>query len=92
MFLRIRICIFQETSPKESQPEQSNDAESEMDHQNSNSSNTAGRFARPMESGDNVERPIGNKSGSGVLYSHLNLGILQKFKYLIFIKLIHFVP
>ena len=34
-----------------------------MDHQNSNSSNTAGRFARPMESGDNVERPIGNKLG-----------------------------
>merc|ERR1712038_366115 len=53
-------AIQQETSPKESQPEQSNDAESEMDHQNSNSSNTAGRFARPMESGDNVERPIGH--------------------------------
>ena len=34
-----------------------------MDHQNSNSSNTAGRFVRPMESGDNVERPIGNKLG-----------------------------
>ena len=34
-----------------------------MDHQNSNSSNTAGRFARPMESGDNVERPIANKLG-----------------------------
>jgi uncharacterized protein YfaP (DUF2135 family) len=37
-----------------------------MDHQNSNSSsNTTGRFARPFafESGDNVERPIGNKLG-----------------------------
>ena len=31
-----------------------------MDHQNSNSSNTAARFARPMESGDNVDRTNGN--------------------------------
>ena len=32
-----------------------------MDHQNSNSSNTAARFARPMESGDNVDRTNGNQ-------------------------------
>ena len=31
-----------------------------MDHQSSNSSNTAARFARPMESGDNVDRTNGN--------------------------------
>merc|ERR1712088_1118734 len=48
----------QETS-QSTQTEQSNGVESEMDHQNSNSSNTAARFARPMESGDNVDRTNG---------------------------------
>ena len=48
-----------------------------MDHQNSNSSNTAARFARPMESGDNVDRTNGNTfslSSSclfGSLYNYL---------------------
>ena len=51
---------FQETDPQSTQTEQNNGVESEMDHQNSNSSNTAARFARPMESGDNVDRTNGN--------------------------------
>jgi len=50
--------IQQESSPQQSQQEHQNDVEAEMDHQNSNSSNTVGRFARPMESGDNLEKPI----------------------------------
>ena len=50
---------FQETDPQSTQTEQNNGVESEMDHQNSNSSNTAARFARPMESGDNVDRTNG---------------------------------
>ena len=33
-----------------------------MDHQNSNSSNTLGGFARPIESGDNVEKQKGKIS------------------------------
>merc|ERR1712018_504955 len=48
----------QETSLQQNQPVQSNEADCEMD-QNSNSCNTAGRFARPMESGDNVDRTNG---------------------------------
>ena len=51
---------LQESGSQSNQPEQNNEADSEMDHQNSNSSNTAARFARPMESGDNVDRTNGN--------------------------------
>jgi len=51
--------IQQESGSQSNQPEQNNEADSEMDHQNSNSSNTAARFARPMESGDNVDRTNG---------------------------------
>ena len=58
--LLIFWTIFQETDPQSTQTEQNNGVESEMDHQNSNSSNTAARFARPMESGDNVDRTNGN--------------------------------
>ena len=58
--LLIFWTFFQETDPQSTQTEQNNGVESEMDHQNSNSSNTAARFARPMESGDNVDRTNGN--------------------------------
>ena len=53
--------FFQETS-QQSQQEQNNKADTEMDHQNSNSSNTLGGFARPIESGDNVEKQRGKIS------------------------------
>jgi len=50
--------IQQESSPQLSQKEQNNDAETEMDHQNSNGNSAVDRFARPMGSGDNLEKPI----------------------------------
>merc|ERR1712110_1233707 len=52
---------LQETS-QQSQQEQNNEADTEMDHQNSNSSNTLGGFARPIESGDNVEKQRAQKN------------------------------
>ena len=55
------LQFFQETS-QQSQQEQNNEADTEMDHQNSNSSNTLGGFARPIESGDNVEKQRGKIS------------------------------
>lgn len=51
----------QETS-QQSQQEQNDEADTEMDHQNSNSSNTLGGFARPIESGDNVEKQRAQKN------------------------------
>ena len=33
-----------------------------MDHQNSNGNSAVDRFARPMGSGDNLEKPIGNQN------------------------------
>ena len=55
------LQFFQETS-QQSQQEQNDEADTEMDHQNSNSSNTLGGFARPIESGDNVEKQKGKIS------------------------------
>ena len=41
-----------------------------MDHHSSNSSNAVGRFARPMESGENIEKPNGN------LYFNIKIGLV----------------
>jgi len=48
-----------ETDPQSTPTEDKNRVESQIDHQNDNSSNTAEGFVPPMESGDNVDRSKG---------------------------------
>merc|ERR1712156_1339478 len=55
-----------ETNPQSTPTEEKNEVESQIDHQNGNSSNTAEGLVTPMESGDNVDRSKGqtnNHSG-----------------------------